>query len=122
MKNLIIITLIVFMGFGFASCTQEPGPGGNREINGTVTYPDGLANGASVYIYYDAEKPADNYSNVTITNEEGKFKFEGLQAGDYYIEADYTCPKGFTHKSIEGKIVRCGSKKGDPISIDLELQ
>ncbi len=57
-------------------------------VSGTVSYVDGVAGGAYVYIA-EGEAPTANYFSVTVTDEDGVYAFPNLKPGNYFIFANY---------------------------------
>lgn len=115
-KIWIAVIVAVFM---IQSCTKEEGVGGKKEISGTVTYTDGNAAGAIVYISYGATESTDAYDQATIADENGKYKFDGLQLGDYYIDAVYTDDNDMEFNTA-GYTVTVGDKK-NALTLDIAL-
>ncbi len=122
MKNVKTITIsfmIVLAMFAMGSCKKDPGAGGKKEISGNVTYTGGTAVEAIVSIAYDATEQTSEFDNSTVTDASGNYKFEGLQKGDYYIDAVFTDTYGNTFNTA-GSTVTIGKKKGT-VTVDLTL-
>ena len=113
--------MLVAAGLFNQSCTKDPGFNGKRTIAGKVTYPDGPAVGATVTIKFNATTPAEDYDYATVTDKDGNYTFSALAAGDYFVDATFTCPKGMYFTSPGAKVT-VGSSKGDNVVVDLDLQ
>ena len=114
-------TLIVLMIAGlFTSCSEEVGLDTGATIKGVVTYVDGNAAGAFVYIKYDATAATAEYDQVTVADENGNYHFEGLNRGDYYLDATFTTSQGVEFDS-PGYVVTVGAKDSE-ININFELE
>lgn len=94
MKNLVICLAAVL---ALASCSKEPGDGGNSTLEGTVNYElrqvlvnpgsvvyEGPAQDWDVYLVY-----GDNigFDDRTRTDYNGRYKFEFLREGEYTVYA-----------------------------------
>jgi hypothetical protein len=117
--NIKIWMLVIVAAFMIQSCSKEAGVGGKKEIKGKVTYAAGVAEGAEVYISYDASESDGTYDDVTLTDAAGNYSFDGLQVGDYYIDADYTDDHGLEFNTA-GYSVTIGDKKGS-FDVDITL-
>jgi hypothetical protein len=125
MKKSIYFSFI-FLAFIVSSCKKEAGIGGKKTITGTVRYLDGLtgqmeiAAGASVMIYYGTTTASTNYDQQVLADADGKYHFDGLRKGDYYITASFTDSHGFIY-STAGYTVTIENKK-DVLTLDIDLQ
>ena len=89
MKPLKAFLLIVLVSvFSFSSCTETDDPEIFYDISGNVTYPDGVASGALVYLVLGST-PSTNYVDVTVADETGNYSFDNLSVGDYFLFSNY---------------------------------
>ena len=116
MSVLVIAALAVTM----TSCTKEEGFTGKGKIEGTVTYPGGNASGAVVSIAFGATEETTDFDYSTVTDSTGKYSFEALSKGDYFVDATYSDNLGYTFQT-GGAHVELGSDKSE-VTVDLELQ
>ena len=117
--NIKIWMVVIVAAFMIQSCAKEEGVGGKKEINGTVMFTDGAAAGAIVYINYGATTDDGTYDQATVTDATGKYKFDGLQLGDYFIDAEYTDSYGIEFNTA-GVHINVGDKK-NALTVDLNL-
>ena len=70
-------------------CAKDPGPGGNAHIHGHVEIEatDTEVADAVVQIWYDATSESGTADDATTTDGGGKFEFENLYKGDYYVSS-----------------------------------
>lgn len=108
--------LVIVAAFMITACS-EPGVGGKKEITGKVTYNGSVAEGAVVYITYDATEAGGEYDAATLTDASGMYHFDGLQKGDYYVDAEYTNQYGIEFHTA-GFSVTINEKKG---TVDLDI-
>jgi len=59
------------------------------DISGTVTYPDGNATGAVVYLAKNATAATTAYDLMTVADASGAYAFENLEVGSYFLFAEY---------------------------------
>ena len=127
-RFLLIITMLVG-GLLFQSCSKKDDsagyPSGSRAIVGTITYTsDGTttspAPGAVVYLKIGSKNVTTAYDASTVADGNGKYKFSGLNKGDYFVRAEYTDPKGMKF-TCTGSGVTLGASSGD-CTADLNLQ
>lgn len=121
--NLLICLIASFTLISLSSCTKEEGPGGKATISGTVTYPDGPASGAIVWIAYGTNESTMSYDHSTVADANGNYELEGLETGDYFIDAELTLYQGEfkVEFNTAGYAVTIGEKKAD-IKLDIELE
>jgi len=98
MKNLQItakIAAIFIAAILFVRCTEDTAtPITNYSISGTVTYPElngsvSPANGAVVYLKYDATAATATFDAVTVADASGKYSFDEIADGSYFVFANY---------------------------------
>jgi hypothetical protein len=106
-KQFRLLPLILFLVFGFSSCSKEEGEGGNSTIYGTIIVHDynssytqlnGIYNGADedVYIIYGDDR---SYSERIRSNYNGVYEFKYLRPGNYKVyvyseDSTLTMPSG----------------------------
>ena len=114
------VFVIAALTLSITSCTKEEGFTGKGKIEGTVTYPGGNASGAVVSIAFGATTETSDFDYSTVTDSTGKYSFEALSKGDYFVDATYTNSLGYTFQT-GGAHVELGSDKSDA-TVNLELQ
>lgn len=123
MKKISIIISIAIFSIGFLSlnsCSKDEGLGGMAKVSGNVTYPGGAASGAIVKITYGTKDATSNFDHATVADESGNYKLDGLEKGDYFIDAEYTDQYG-NNFNTPGYAITIGDKKAD-LKVDIELQ
>jgi hypothetical protein len=112
MKTIRNISMIaVALLLAVTSCKKENDFGGKASIEGTVTRAGQPVSHAIVSMAMDATAATTDFDATTITDESGKYEFNGLLRGDYYVTAEYTSTTG--QKFIAGGAhVTIGDKKG----------
>ena len=86
---------IIMVAVLFVRCTDDSAtPIVNYSISGTITYPDFSgastpAAGAVVYLVKDATEATANYDIATIADGTGKYSFDELPTGTYFVFANY---------------------------------
>lgn len=113
------IMAIVAM-FMMTSCSEEVGLDEGTTIKGNVEYMDGVAAGAQVFLTYGATEATADYDQVTVADADGNYHFDGLNNGDYFIDAKYTTPQDIEFNS-PGFLVTIGGEN-DAIIIDFDLE
>lgn len=126
MKALKFITLFLIVPLtilSLSSCTKDAGFGGKAKISGKVTYNGDPASGAVVYIAYGTKDATEVFDNSTVADENGNYKIEGLQTGDYFIDAKLTIDKDNFNLKLDspGYGVTVGEKKGE-IALDITVE
>jgi hypothetical protein len=87
----------------FGACKKTAGPGGKNAISGTVVFKNGvsgtndLAALATVSIAYGTNESTASFNQTILTDEDGKFIFDGLNKGNYFIKAAFTDSHGFNY-------------------------
>lgn len=85
--------LIVLLGIAMASCSKEPGTGGNSAIYGkvyvkdyndtfTVLNKECYGKDIDVYLFYGDDR---SYKERVRTSYDGNYEFKYLRAGDYHV-------------------------------------
>jgi hypothetical protein len=126
MKCRTIIILSFFVLAFISACKKEAGPGGKNTISGSVVYKNGATGNndaapmATVYIAYGTNEATTTFDQTILTDPDGKFNFEGLQKGDYFIKASYTDTHGFTYATAGHGIIFKNKKKNVDVNIILE--
>ncbi len=116
-KTWMMVIVAIFM---IQACSKEEGVVKGKEIKGTVMYTDGVADGAVVYITYGATESTGEYNASTVANANGAYSIQGLNPGDYFIDAVYTDDNGIEFNT-PGYYVEIGSAKGTlDLNIDLK--
>lgn len=95
MKNL-VFSLVAILAL--ASCSKDPGDGGNSTLEGTINYElrsvlvnyesvlyQGPATDWDVYLVYGNE--GIGFDDKTSTDYKGEYKFEFLREGEYTVYA-----------------------------------
>lgn len=121
MKNLYSI-LIIALGsmFMFTACSEEEvGLDEGVSISGKVTYTDGNAAGAFVYIAYGTAEATTDFDQVTVADENGNYHFDGLNNGDYYVDAVYTNEFGMDFNTPGFHVFIGGAS--DKVALDIDL-
>lgn len=111
--------LAIVAMFMFASCSEEVGIDKGTTIKGMVEYVDGAAAGAHIYIAYGATEATTEFDQVVVADENGNYHIDGLNEGDYYIDAVYTDNLGVEFNSAGYHVFVGGSK--EDITVDFEL-
>lgn len=101
--SLVILLVSIFTVF---RCTEEEIIS-YYDVNGTVTYADGNAAGAYVYLA-EGTAPTTLYTHVTVTDADGKYSFTNLVKGDYFLYANYN-----TSNSPAGRLDGVNFVSGD---------
>lgn len=89
------LAILLFAVILFVRCTDDPAtPTTNYTISGTITYPDfngstAPANGAIVYLKYDATEATATYDEVTVADASGKYTFTEVANGSYFVFANF---------------------------------
>ena len=89
------LAAIIMVAVLFVRCTEDPAtPIVNYSITGTITHPDFSgastpAAGAAVYLVKDATDATANYDLATIADGTGKYSFDELPQGSYFVFANY---------------------------------
>lgn len=123
MKTTKLITglaVVALMAFT-AGCTKEPGPGGKAHIHGHVHYEanDETISGATVSIWYGETSVNGDADDNATTDAAGKFEFENLYKGDYYLFATGMDSTGTVRSG--GVSVEVAKKSGEfDVDIDVE--
>lgn len=121
MKNIVKIWILATVAmFMFSACSEEVGLDDGVTISGIVKHADTNTDGAFVYISYGASEATSSYDQVTISDANGNYKFEGLNAGDYYLDAVYTNSAGVEFNS-PGYVVTVGGSN-DQITVNFNLK
>ncbi len=104
MKRRLKIGCVLFlMLVSITSCKKEAGPGGKNTISGTVVYKNGVTGNndaaprATIYVAYGTTETTTTFNQIIVSDDEGKFLFEGLNKGDYFIKAGFTDAHGFNY-------------------------
>lgn len=121
MKTLKISFILLFISvFAITSCTKDEGFEGTNTIKGKVTLNGAATSGALVHIAFGTKSETTTFDATTITDASGNYKFEGLQKGDYFIDAEYTTNLNILLSS-GGAAVTLGGTKGE-ITVDLTVE
>ena len=108
-------------GFLFTNACTKPGTGGKAHIHGHVEIEatKTVAVDAEVEIWYDATSASGTSDNKVHTDIDGKFEFEGLTKGDYYLSASFTDTSG---TALTGGAAVTIDKKTGEFEVDLHLE
>lgn len=121
MKTLKISFILLFISvFAITSCSKEAGFEGTNTIKGSVLKGGTPTAGAIVHIAFGTKDATTTFDATTITDASGAYKFEGLQKGDYFVDADYTTNLNILLSS-GGAAVTLGGTKGE-VTVDLTVQ
>lgn len=126
MKLKILIGCLGFIVVFFCACKKTAGPGGKNTICGTVVFKNGVSGSndlaimAAVSIAYGTNESTTSFNQTVLTDGEGKFIFDGLNKGNYFIKAAYKDDHGFNY-SCNGTGVTIKNKKNKVIA-DLILE
>ena len=110
----------------FCACKKTAGPGGKNAISGTVVFKNGVTGNndvavlATVSIAYGTNESTTSFNQTVLTDAEGKYIFEGLNKGNYFIKADFTDSHGFKY-STNGSVISIKNKK-NKVTADLILE
>lgn len=123
MKTTKLITglaVVALMAFT-AGCKKDPGPGGKAHIHGHVHYEanDETISDAMVSIWYDAASISGTADDSTLTDAAGKFEFENLNKGDYYL---FALGSDSTGTSREGGLAVTIEKKSEEVDADIDVE
>lgn len=124
-KQIILFAIIGTFVFLFG-CKKDAGPGGKNSISGTILFKNGVSGGndaapaASVSIAYGTKEPKTEYNKTILAGNDGTYKFEGLNKGDYFITASYKDEHGFTYTTAGVAITINTKKKNTEANITLE--
>jgi hypothetical protein len=122
-------TIILFCFFILAviiGCKKEAGPGGKNTISGSVVYKNGVTGTndaaplATVYIAYGTNESTSTFDQTILADVNGKFSFEGLQKGKYFLKAGYTDTHGFAYTTAGHGIIFMNKKKDLEVNMTLE--
>lgn len=122
-------TIILFSFFILAfisGCKKEAGPGGKNTISGSVVYKNGVTGNndaapmATVFIAYGTNESTKTFDQTIVADANGKFSFEGLQKGEYFIKASYTDTHGFVYATAGHGIIFKNKQKNLEVNIVLE--
>lgn len=123
MKTLKLTSVITAAAFLILlpACKKEPGPGGKAHIHGHVHYEanDETIPNATVSIWYGETSANGNVDDNTTTDAAGKFEFENLQKGNYYLLATGTDSSG-TVKG--GGLAVTINKKSEEVDADIDVE
>jgi hypothetical protein len=114
-----ILMVVIVASFMLLSCAKEASVGGKKEIKGIISYTEGAAAGAEVFITYGATEASSNYDDVTVADASGNYKFDGLTVGEYYIDAVFVNELGIEFNT-PGYLVVIEDKKGS-LDVDITL-
>lgn len=129
MKNIKILSVLLFGGLLFATSCQKPDPAViaptiNKEIKGNITYQSGSttfkAAKARVFLTNGTKTASVNYDESAVADSAGNYSIKGLQLGDYYLTASYTDVNGFTY-TTPGYGVTLANKDG-ALTVDMVLK
>ena len=83
--------LISILGLILMRCTEDSQPTylDTYSITGTVSYPDGTADGAVVYLKVNATEATTSYDLTATAASDGTFSFVNLKPGNYSLYANY---------------------------------
>ncbi len=108
-------------GLLFTNACKKPGTGGKAHIHGHVEIeatetevPD-----AEVEIWYGATSASGDADNEVHTDADGKFEFENLNKGDYYVSSSYTDTSGTV---LSGGTAVTIDKKSGEFDADIHLE
>lgn len=121
MKTLKISIILLFVSvFAITSCSKEAGFEGTNTIKGSVLLNGTAVPGAVVHIAFGTKEATTTFDATTITDASGHYSFQGLQKGDYFVDADYTTNLNILLSS-GGAAVTLGGTKGE-VTVDLTVQ
>ncbi len=126
MKCKAILLFSFFILAFISACKKEAGPGGKNTISGSVVYKNGVTGNndpapmATVHIAYGTNETTSTFDQTILADANGKFSFEGLQKGNYFIKASYTDPHGFAYATAGHGIIFKNKKKNLEVNIILE--
>jgi len=113
-------TFVIVAMFMITGCSTEAGIDDGTSVKGVVKYTDGIAAGAIVSIAYGASEATSDFDQVTVADDGGNYHFDGLNAGDYYIDAVLSNPNDIEFNS-PGVLITVGGSKDD-IVVDFNLK
>lgn len=115
--GLAVVALMAFI----AGCKKEPGPGGKAHIHGHVHYEanDETISDAMVSIWYGETSVNGDADDNATTDAAGKFEFENLHKGDYYLFASGLDSAGTVR---EGSLAVTISKKSEEVDADIDVE
>lgn len=123
----VILKILIFTMLAFTSaCKKDAGPGGKNSINGTIVYKNGAtggnsaAAGATVYIYYGTHSAKTEFDQAILTDANGKYQFNTLHKGKYFIKAEYRDANGFNY-STAGYAIELKNKK-NTLEVNITLE
>ena len=122
MKNLksILFVALAAIAITCTSCSKDEGFEGKARIEGKVAYTAGTAFGAIVSIDFGGTAETSDFDYSTVTDGSGNYSFEGLQKGDYFVDATFTDGLGNIFDT-GGAHVEIGGNKSD-VTVDFVLQ
>ena len=116
-----LLSFLVISPLLFISCRKN-GEGGKSKINVHCTYGNNNAPNSIVHIKYGANNfpgPGSNYNQTDTADYAGRFTFDPLLKGDYYIYVEYTDSTDTSHH-IGGGYMKIDNPRGeDHIVIDV---
>ena len=121
MKTIKLSIILLFVSvFAITSCSKDAGFEGTNTIKGAVLQGTTPVAGAIVHIAFGTKSETTTFDATTITDASGNYKFQGLQKGDYFVDAEYTTNLNILLSS-GGAAVTLGGTKGE-ITVDLTVQ
>lgn len=113
-------TLAIVAMFMITACSTEVGIAEGVNISGAVTYTEGTAVGAIVSIAYGAAEATTSFDQVTVADANGNYHFDGLNDGDYFVDAVFTDANGLEFNS-PGFVVTIGGAD-DKVAVNFNLK
>jgi hypothetical protein len=122
MKTKFIYTFVMAIAMMFAatSCTEDEGFEGKASISGKVTYANGAAVGAVVTIKFGTTVATDAFDYTTVADGSGSYSFQGLQKGEYFVDADLVDVNGHAF-TTSGYAIEIGAPKSE-VTVDISLK
>ena len=123
MKTLRLTSVITAAAFLILlpACKKEPGLGGKAHIHGHVHYEanDETIPKATVSIWYGETTANGDVDDNTTTDAAGKFEFENLQKGNYYLLAIGSDSSGTVRG---GGLAVTINKKSEEVDADIDVE
>lgn len=108
------------------ACKKQAGPGGKNTISGSVVFKNGVTGNndaapmATISIAYGTDEPTTTFNQTILAGDDGKYSFDGLKKGKYFVKASYTDEHGFNYSDAGHGIYFLNNKKNLTVDITLE--
>lgn len=125
LSKVIVLSFFVMIAL-LGGCKKAAGPGGKSLITGSVVFKNGVtgsndvATTATVSIAYGTNEATSIVDKTLVCDADGKFSFEGLNKGNYFIKAGYTDSHGFNYTTPGYGVTFKNKKKNLEVNIILE--